>query len=143
MARTIFTHQMSSHWVQKVELLEASTKAKARKALVFVHLYEASAVWVKACVVVKVPTDLPNKNAAMLACHKAYKMGIGYSWMMWARKRIKEKYSSLSEVESFNQVLRNLSTEWMPRTSPEGRRHIEQVLKLGNFTSSAYPALIA
>ena len=134
---------MFSHWVQEVELLEASTKAKARKALVFVHLYEASALWVKACVVVNVPADLPNKNAAMLACHKAYKMGIGYSWMMWARKRIKEKYSSLSEVESFNQVLRNLSAEWMPRTSPEGRRHIEQVLKLGNFTSSAYPALIA
>jgi len=96
-------------------------------------------IWEEAVVVVRIPSNLPYKNASFLALHKAYKLGIGYSWVMWARKRIKEKYSSLGDQESFSKVLRNLTSEWMPKTSSEGRRHIEQVLKLGDFTSFAYP----
>ena len=141
--RPIHTQITPSNWSIKVELFPSLPEAKTRKAFVYIHIHGSSAVWTEAVVVVNVPADLPHRNASFLALHKAYKLGIGYSWVMWARKRIKEKYSSLSEEESFSRVLRNLVYEWMPRTSPEGRRHIEQVLKLGNFTSSAYPALIA
>jgi hypothetical protein len=135
----IHTQITPSNWSIKVELFPSLPEAKTRKAFVYVNIHGSSAVWTEAVVVVNVPANLPHRNASFLALHKAYKLGVGYSWVMWARKRIKEKYSSLSKVESFSRVLRNLASEWMPRISSEGRRHIEQVLKLGDFTSSAYP----
>lgn len=135
----IYEQITASNWSIKVELFDSLPESKIRKAFVYVDVHGSSLVWTEAVVVVNVPADLPHRNASFLALHKAYKLGVGYSWVMWARKRIKEKYSSLSEVESFSRVLRNLVCEWMPKTSSEGRRHIEQVLKLGDFASSAYP----
>lgn len=134
-----FTHPLNTSWGDRVELQESTPGSKTRQAFVFVRTYEQSRYWVEVFVRVRVPSGIPDRNAAILAANKAHARAVGYSWVMWARKRIMEKYSSLQDVEEFTQALRNLSAEWCPRTSEEGRSYIEKVLNLGCFASSAYP----
>jgi hypothetical protein len=135
-----YTLPLHTAWGERVDLIEPQPGSKTRPAFVYAKTYGQSKHWDEVLLRVRVPSNLPDKEAAHLAAHKARARVTGYSWVMWARKRICEKYESLADVAEFSQALKNLSAEWMPRTSPEGRAHVEQVLKLGSFTSSAYPA---
>jgi hypothetical protein len=128
-------------WGERVELLETKSGAKTRRARVFVKTFDQSRLFSEVMVEVRIPVDLDNKQAVCLASHKAYSKGIGYAWVMWARQRIAQKYKSLDDSEHFQLVLKNLSAEWMPRDSAEGRAHIESVLKLGSFSATAFSGL--
>ncbi len=140
-----FTHPVTyslplhTAWGERVDLIEAQPGAKTRPAFVYAKTYGQSEHWDEVLLRVRVPANLPDKEAAHLAAHKAHTRAVGYSWVMWARKRIAEKYESLSDVAEFSLSLKNMSAEWMPQTSPEGRAHIERVLNIGNFAASAYP----
>lgn len=140
-AKTNYQMSVNTAWCESVELSPFKAGSKSRKGFVWIKTYDASSVFGKVFMTVRVPAYLDDKSAAHEACWKAHRVGKGYSWSMWARVQIMQKYSSLSGEPSFCKSLQNLVSEWMPRNSEEGRMKINKILKLGSFEAVAFESL--
>ncbi len=112
-------HAVNSAWCKGVTLLPVT--GKTRMALVWVDNYGMSKYFKDVFVKVRVSSDLSDEDATNKAQFKAYRLGKGYSWSMWARQQIKA---------------------WMPIQSEKGREHIAKTLKLHGFEDTAADVLL-
>jgi hypothetical protein len=60
------------------------------------------------------------------------------AFIVWAREKLSQCFPEYQNQKQWRLYLKNLIAEWPPDTH-EGREHISQTLRLGNFKESAFP----
>ncbi len=136
----VFSFPVNTGWCSSVDLLSYKPGAKTRQARVWIETHGQS-VFQRLFILVRVDTCLSDQEASTLAANKAHARGKGHSWVLWARGEIAAKYGSLIGDPAFTAALRNLTAEWIPKTSPEGRAHLTKTLGLGSFEALAFKNL--
>lgn len=134
------TRQVGSAWCVSADLMPGKPGAKSRAALVWLNTYGQS-IFDRVCIRVRVSASLDQRSALVSAVNKAHGAGKPYSWIMFARKHIKENFPALEGDADFREALRRLNHEWIPRESEEGRAYLSKVLKLPSFEAGAFAIL--